>query len=169
MMFSTVIYILKACGIIQNTTWCTEIYGFIWGIILFYIKDKIIVFCNKAWVAKCIVLCLIAVLLGVTYLKMKTVAFFGDYLLKIVLGLAIIFFILLLNAKINIGNRMSTYLGNISFEVYLLHGKVFGLVAFLNASTQSSMFILISIVITVFASWITYNLSRIMIKEMNYR
>lgn len=165
-LFSGLVYILKARGLIENTTWCTEIFGFVWGIIFFHIKDRIIHFCRKAWAKKCIVLCLTAGVLGITYIKMKTVVFFGDYLLKIALGIAIILFILFLNTKISIGNKVSGFLGNISYEVYLLHGITFGFVVTFASSIQSGMFILVSICITVFIAWLIHIISQIMIKEI---
>lgn len=158
-LFSGLVYILKARGLIENTTWCTEIFGFVWGIILFYIKDKIVVFCRNSWIIKCIIFCLAAGVSGIAYLKMKTTLIWGDYVLKIVLGLAIISFILLLNAKINIGNKVSTHLGNISFEVYLLHHTVFGFVSILLPDLLSGYFIMISIFVTVAISIVAHKCS----------
>lgn len=165
-LFSGLIYILKARGLIENTTWCTEIFGFAWGIIFFHIKDRIIHLCRKAWAKKCILLCLTAGVLGITYIKMKTVVFFGDYLLKIALGIAIILFILFLNTKISVGNKVSRFLGNISYEVYLLHGIAFGFVVSFASSIQSGMFILVSICITLFVSQLIHITSQFVIKEI---
>lgn len=95
---------------------------------------------------------------------MKTVILFGDYLLKIVLGTAIIGFILLLNTKISIGNEINRFLGKISFEIYLLHGISFGFVALLFPSIKSGMFVLISICMTVIISWFVHNISQILVK-----
>lgn len=143
------IYLLKNAGLVQETTWCTEVYGFIWGMLLavFYPKMKRIA--QEKWIGKAAVSCVIAMVLGVAYLKFKPVLFTGDYLLKIALGIAIIFFILMLNAKIEIGNRVILYLGEISFEVYLLHGNVFYWVINTNSQLSSGIFILISIVMTI--------------------
>lgn len=161
-LFSGLVYILKARGLIENTTWCTEIFGFVWGIIFFHIKDRIIHFCRKAWSKKCIVLCLTAGVLGITYIKLKTIVFFGDYLLKIALGIAIILFILLLNTKISIGNKVSGFLGNISYEVYLLHHTVFGFIAAFEPTLISGFFIALSIVITVISSIIVHIFSKLL-------
>lgn len=161
-IYSVLIYTLKACGVIENTTWCTEIYGFVWGIILFYIKDKIIAFCRNSWIIKAIMFCLVAGAFGIVYLKLKTTPFLGDYVLKIILGLAIISFVLLLNTRINIGNRVSTYLGNISFEIYLLHHTVFGFVSILIPDLLSGCFIMLSIFGTLAISIVTHKCSNYM-------
>lgn len=163
-MYSVLIYTLKACGVIENTTWCTEIYGFVWGIILFYIKDKIIVFCRNSWMIKGTMLCLAAGVVGIAYLKVKTTPFLGDYVLKIILGLVIISFMLLLNTRINIGNKVSAYLGNISFEIYLLHHTVFGFVSILIPDLLSGYFIMLSIFGTVTLSIVAHKCSNYMEK-----
>lgn len=168
-MFSLFIYLLKQCGIVENTTWCTEIYGFVWGIVLIYIKDKIINTCNRAWILKCTVLCLISGVLGIAYLKIKTVLIFGDYLLKIMLGIAIILFILFLNTKINIGNKMSKFIGEISFEVYLLHNMAFIFLILFYPSIQSGAFILISVFITIAVSWVVHIFSNKLIRALKLR
>lgn len=164
MMFSLTTYFLRGMGYISRATWCPELYGFIWGILVFHFRDKIIQFCKTKYVEKCIMLCITAMILGVTYLKMKTVVFFGDYLLKIALGIAIISFILLLNTKISICNKISRFLGRISFEVYLLHSMVFVILAFFFPSIRSGLFILSSICITVSVSWIVHIISNKLIQ-----
>lgn len=96
-----------------------------------------------------------AVLLGVTYLKYKPVEFLGDYLLKVTLGMAILLFMLSLNSRISIGNKVSGFLGNISYEIFLLHGMAFSLISWAAAELDSGRFILVSITITVLLSvWI---------------
>lgn len=107
-------------------------------------------------------LCLTAGVLGITYIKLKTIVFFGDYLLKIALGIAIILFILLLNTKISIGNKVSGFLGNISYEVYLLHHTVFGFIAAFEPTLISGFFIALSIVITVISSIIVHIFSKLL-------
>lgn len=110
---------------------------------------------KKGWIAKCLLLCVIAGMVGLCYLKLKTVVFFGDYILKIFLGLLITLFMLAVNTRVNIGNRISNFLGTISFEVYLLHGMIFRLVETMLPGLESGEFIVISIAITVVLSTVT--------------
>lgn len=100
-------------------------------------------------------MCAIAGAIGLSYLKLKTVVFWGDYILKIFLGLLIMLFLLAINTSVNIGNRVSTFLGAISYEVYLLHGMVFGLIDTMLPRLESGEFIVLSIVITVVLSTVT--------------
>lgn len=145
------IYVFKSS--IHGATWCPEIFGFIWGIVLFRFRDRFLSFIKNKWAAKCIIICLIAGVLGVGYLKLKTVVFLGDYLLKILLGVAITAFILALNAHIYIGNKTSCFLGTISFEVYLLHNIVFSLLENTAGIQSSGAFILASLVVTVIIAY----------------
>lgn len=159
-MFSVSIYVLKNDGLIEKATWCPEVFGFVWGIVLFNFKDKFITFTKKSWIVKCLLSCIIAGFLGVTYLKFKPILFWGDYFLKILLGLSIILFVLLINARINIGNKVSTFLGNISFEVYLIHGLTFELVGYILPSINSGIFILVSICVTICISLVVQRISK---------
>lgn len=151
-VFSATVYLLKSR--ISATTWCPEIFGFVWGIVFFHIKKRFAAWMDKKWFLKCAALCLIAGITGIAYLKFKPVAFFGDYLLKILLGVLIITFMLAANSRIAIGNKVSLLLGSISFEVYLLHGSVFGLLAFLAPEIGSGIFIGLSIVLTIGVAWV---------------
>ena len=144
--FSVAIYVLRSY--ISGTTWCPEVFGFVWGIVFFHIKNRFAEWMGKKWFLKCIALCVIAGMVGVVYLKLKPMIFFGDYILKILLGVLIIAFMLAVNSHVAIGNKVSLFLGSISYEVYLLHGIVFGLIAFFTPEISSGVFIGLSIVIT---------------------
>ncbi len=82
-------------------------------------------------------------------MKLKPMIFFGDYILKILLGVLIIAFMLVVNSHVAIGNKVSLFLGRITYEVYLLHGIVFGAIVFFTPKISSGVFIGLSIVITV--------------------
>lgn len=123
-----------------------------WGLILFNYKDIFIKKVIKKWLINCCGLCLLAGMLGIMYLKFKPVVFWGDYLLKIILGVAIIIFILGVNTKVKIGNKISIFLGNVSYEIYLLHGLIFGIVSHIMPQMPSGLFIAISLAVTVILS-----------------
>ena len=160
--FSITVYVCK--GWINQTTWCPEVFGFVWGILFKRTKDEFTNWINRAWGMKCAMLFVIVGLLGVAYLKLKPVVFFGDYLLKTLLGLAIITFMLALNSHIKLGNRVNQFLGGISFEVYLLHGIVFGLIIYLMAETSSGVFIVSGILVTIVLSVIVHKVNRLCLK-----
>lgn len=109
---------------------------------------------EKKWLLKCAGFCVLAGIAGVAYLKFKPVVFFGDYLLKILLGVLIITFMIAVNRSIAIGNKVSLFLGSVSYEVYLLHGSVFGLLSAFVPRVESGAFIGLSIVITVGIAWV---------------
>lgn len=134
---------------IKGTTWCPEVMGFVWGILLYRIKNRFLRILNDKWMLKSLLLCVIAGIAGIGYLEFKIIPFWGDYLLKIILGILIIAFILAINVKVSIGNRVSNYLGSISFEVYLVHGLAFNIVKKINPDMSSGVFILVSLILTV--------------------
>lgn len=155
LVFSLGVYLSKP----TDTTWCPEVLGFAWGILLGRWKSSFVNWTARKWLPKCGWLCLLAGILGVGYLAGKRVPFWGDYVLKIVLGMAILSFILALNTKISIGNRVSRTLGAVSFEVYLLHGGVFFALESAFPGLNSGEFILASLLLTMLLSLAARKLS----------
>lgn len=149
--FSLTVYAASRGGV----TWCPEVFGFAWGILLCRWKDRFLSWADKNWLPKTAVLCLLCGILGLGYLKCKDIPVFGDYVLKIVLAAAILWFMLALNGKISIGNRVSRLLGTISYEVFLLHDTAFYLLERFAPGLNSGVFILLSLLVTVLLSWIT--------------
>lgn len=164
--FSLVLYCLKSAGIVTATIWSTEIFGFLWGLLLAAYLPKMQALCKHKWLLKCAVSCGIALLLGLAYLKCKPVVFLGDYLLKIGLGLAIIGFILLLNTRISLGNKISSFLGGISYEVYLVHYYVFSLTARLLDGLSSGVYILLCIFGSVLCSAVIHRICGYLLKRL---
>jgi len=163
---SLLLYFLHRKAIITSTIWPTEIYGFVWGLLLAANYDRFQISGSRKWLRNVIVSCTASLLLGVLYLKFKPVAFFGDYCLKIVLGLAIVVFILILNSRISIGNKIISFLGNISFEIYLVHGAVFDLLSGLLGEISSGLFLFLSILVIIGIACILHLLSQIIIKRL---
>ncbi len=151
---SIIVYFLKYKELITGTTWTTECYGFVWGIILATIKENFMNYYIRKWNLKWTISCIISLVLGVSYLVLKSVPFGGDYILKILLGFAITMFVLIANTRIYFGNKINLLLGNISFEIYLIHGHVFNLFRNLHDWRYSSVYILSCIIVTIMASFL---------------
>ena len=159
-------FYLRYTGNVQATTWHSELFGFIWGMLLFAQYDNIKKFVLHKWFPKTLVVCLLALLLGVLYLLYKPVVFWGNYVLKVFLGLSILCFILILNGRIKIGNKISWLLGDISYEVYLIHGFVFQLIANAIPNINSGGFILISMILTVFFATIIHKMCMMLLNKL---
>lgn len=151
-----VLFVL-ACSLIQRFTnvnlmflWIVEPLGFAYGIIAVKYSKKIRKWLNAKWIVKTTVLMVASGILGVCYLRFKTVPIFGDYVLKILLGIAITGFMFSLITKLKVGNKINSFLGGISYEVYLLHHGVFALLMAIDKNGMSSgVFIVLSVIITI--------------------
>jgi peptidoglycan/LPS O-acetylase OafA/YrhL len=133
--------------------WTTEILGLVYGLMVASKFET----CKK-WLCcrynvKLVAVGIIAALLGGGYLKFKPVPFWGSYLLKILMCVTILAFVLMLTSKIEIGNRVTRFLGRISYEVYLAHGLVFTALA-MTAITNSGLFVSVSLMITVAVAFV---------------
>ncbi len=141
----------------HGTMWCIERIGLIWGLLIFVFFVKI-----KKWMGKAIVtkLCIFGVLsmaFGILYVKgLKDVFFWGDYLLKISLGLSLVVTVMLLVRRLEIGNNITRFLGSISYEIYLSHAWVMVALAHYFPILSSGEFILLTYFVTILLSWFVH-------------
>lgn len=132
--------------------WCYERYGLVWGLVFYRFMPSVKRWLSDKRLLKAVIFLLVSLSLGVLYLRYKTLYFYGEYLLKVVLGVVIIMWMLLVTVKRQFGNKMSLYLGDISYEVYLSHGFVMAALAVLAPGISSGVFILLTYVITILFS-----------------
>lgn len=121
--------------------WCYERMGLVWGILLYKNYNRVKNWLGVNHITKFILGLIASVILGLLYLKFKTVAIWGEYLLKIILGLAIITFYFLFTYRINPNNAFTRVLGRISYETYLAHGFVATLLGLTIPAISSGAFI----------------------------
>lgn len=150
LMLSVLIYFTGGFGIMS---WPTETMGFVYGILLATRKECFKQFALRKWWLKISLAFVLSAVTGVSYLKFKSIPVVGDYLLKILLGIAILLLIFIANAKISTGNPVSRFLGSISYEVYLFHSVAFILLESISANLSSGVYILSSMIITVLLSF----------------
>lgn len=122
--FSVFMYVRMINGK-DPLNWSTEIYGFIYGMLLATYYKEIYNFLNKKWFIKTAALGVASLVFGAAYvIKLKQVVFYGDYLFKILFALTLTVFILAINTKFTLGNKLSLFLGEISYELFLVHPVV---------------------------------------------
>lgn len=147
--------------------WSTEVYGFIWGILLANNIEKLDRKLSlKYYLLTMCGIFVISGMFGVLYLKYKPVVFWGNYLLKILLGVSLILLLLWFTKGIKLGNRFNLFLGKISYETYLIHGAVMTAVASIRPNLESAVFIVVSIVATVILAAISHEISARILKRI---
>lgn len=146
-----------------GTYWCYERYGLVWGLVLFLALPKV-----KQWVnpktGKIIVYTMAGLILGAAYLKFKSVFFYGEYLLKVVLGVSLILLVFTLSSKRTFGNKAVSYLGGISYEVYLSHGFIMGVLNRFCPEMSSGVFILSTVIFTIIFSALIHSVGKPLVK-----
>lgn len=150
LMLSVIIYFTGGFGVMG---WPTETMGFVYGILLASQKERFNQFALKKWWIKALGAFVLSAVTGVAYLKFKEIPLAGDYLLKILLGIAILLLIFIFNAKVSIGNPVSRFLGSISYEVYLFHSVAFIVLDGISVKLSSGVYIISSLIITVLLSF----------------
>ncbi len=149
LVLSLVTYFTGGKGI---AGWPTEMWGCLYGMYLALNKEKIKNVLSQKFVIFMPVFLVTAGITGLLYLKYKYIFFFGEYLLKVILGLLITMVIFTYNSKFKIGNTVNRFLGKISYEVYLIHALSFLIVDYVMPGIDSGLFILFSIAITIILS-----------------
>lgn len=148
-----------------NRFWAVESLGFAYGIVAANKQETLARWFGKKWGWKSLALASAGVGLGLAYLKCKPVAFWGDYLLKIALGMALLALMFALIGKLRVGNAVSRFLGDISYEIYLLHGVAFGVLVCCRPRFEmnSGTFIWLALCLTVLGSVLVDKASRSLI------
>ena len=147
--------------------WPTESMGFAWGILLFHLKDKLHDLFWKHTLLSILILVVVSAGLGIAYLKFKSVYFTGDYLLKIVLGVALILLIFAISIRFTFVGKPLQFLGHISYGVYLLHGIVMAYLSLVLTELRSGFFILLTYALTIIVATAITFISQILIKLLN--
>lgn len=143
----------------HGTNWCFERYGLIWGIVLFACFKDIKSWMGRNTIWKLLDFGAISCVLGVLYVKgYKYTYFWGEYLLKITLALSLVITVLLLTRHLEIGNKITAFLGGISYEIYLSHAWVMYLLANYFPDLKSGEFILATYFVTILFSYAIHRL-----------
>ena len=150
--------------------WGVEILGFAYGFFLgdFKFKNKIIKIFEMHYVMALIVSFVMSFLLGILYLEFKTIYFWGGFLLKILLGISIISFVIILTYRIKLGNKVNVILGKLSYEVYLIHGLILEALERCSCDMSSGIYIMLAVTMTIAISMpfhmVIYKMSKILKK-----
>lgn len=92
---------------------------------------------------------------------------FWCFLLKIALGISLILFIFSISIKLSFEKKPIQFLGNISYEIYLLHGVIMTYLAIITGDIPSGYFILLTYLFTIMASVIVFSLAKPIIEAIN--
>ncbi|MBD5266812.1 MAG: acyltransferase [Bacteroides sp.] len=138
---------------ISGSGWCFERIGFIWGLLLFRYFPSFLNWLKKNEKPKRIIFLLASLALGIAYLKYKSTYFFGEYLLKIMLGFVILVGMSLWSYRMNFSKKILLFLGGISYEIYLLHVFVLEMLA-KHLPMPSGLLITTAIALTVILAYI---------------
>ena len=121
---------------------------------------------SRKWRIKWIISIIISIVLGCMYLRFKPVLFWGDYLLKAVLGVAITFVVIIANTKIDFENKISLFMGSLTFEIYLLHGYVIDVLNGIHKWEIGGIYTVSCIVLTIIASVVLHYVANIIMKRV---
>lgn len=131
--------------------WNVEALGFAYGYLLGSNKSMARVqrIFEKYYVKVLMLAFISSAIFGGMYLKYKTIFFLGEYLLRAVLGIALILLLFTVMYKIRLGNRINILLGGISYEVYLIHGFVICILSLTGDLLNSGLFVTLTVLLSI--------------------
>jgi len=164
---SLYLYFFVNADVSAEAGWCFERMGLAWGVLLFRYFDRIVAWMDEHRLVKVIILTIVGGVLGVAYLKSKPVYFWGAYLLKIILGVVLIILLFTVTSNRWFDDRLSLWLGNVSYEVYLSHGMVMGALAlWLPQTIDSGLFILLTVIVTLALSTAVHSIGKPIVNKL---
>lgn len=86
------------------------------------------------------------------YICIKDVPLIGDYILRSFLAFIVILFMFKLFAKIQFQGKMIQLIGNISYEVYLVHSFVINVLREIYRGWQPGIFIICLVALSIIVS-----------------
>lgn len=140
----------------QLNMWPYERMGLVWGLLLFAFFPLVCDFFKRGRLTKILTAALLCLLCGFLYLKFKHVFFWGEYMIKLLLGVLLVSFLFLLSQGQVFSNALSRFLGDISYEMYLLHPVMFFILASVLPSMRSGLFILLSFACTILFAYLIH-------------
>lgn len=139
--------------------WCYERMGLAWGLLLYLYQNAVHQWLFRRYKAKLVMTLIASVILGLLYLKFKYTWFYGEYLLKICLGIVIVLFYFVLNHKFTLSNQFTRVLGNISYETYLAHAFIGYSIILIYPELNSGVYIWCIIGITLVFSYVVHRIN----------
>ncbi len=109
----------KACQ--WPTGWLVESMGLFYGILMYHLETKIK---NLKTLKQGIFFGIISAIIGLLYLKYKEVYLLGTWGLKTILSISLILLLTTILNQIHIESTCLSYLGSITYEIYLMHAIV---------------------------------------------
>lgn len=146
--------------------WPYERMGLVWGLLAYTYRDRLLRLLRRRYAMRLSAALSLSLILGVMYLKFKDVTFWGEYMLKLVLGIVIMAAMFLATSRVHIANPFTRLLGNISYPVYLSHQYVMFLTAMVMPALTSGEFIVIIYILTLIFSWAVYRLTDPAVKRL---
>lgn len=140
--------------IIPFTVWPVPCLGFAYGILVAKHIDWIKDYFSKYKIigTQTFVVAGLAILSGGGYICIKDFPLIGDYVLRSFLAFIVILFMFKLFAKIQFQGKMIQLIGNISYEVYLVHSFVINVLREIYRGWQPGIFIICVVAMSIIVS-----------------
>ena len=135
----------------DKSGWCWERWGLIYGLLVWRHHGELVAWLERNRKVKAGIFVVMAMVAGLAYLRYKPVYFYGEFVLKLVLGVLLIMALFLLTSGRRWMNVAVSLLGGISYEVYLSHGFIMDILS-RHTALPSGAFVVAAVGITVLFS-----------------
>lgn len=108
----------------------------------------------------------LCIVVGLFYLKCKDIYFLGNYIIRLLLECCAVWLILVISRRIEINGRCIRALGEISYEVYLIHGCIILWLCDKSTGISSNSFIGMVLIITITLAVIVHYLAQFTLEKI---
>lgn len=164
---SSIVFYWFPSDTLRSGLWSHERMGLVWGLLLYRNLASVRGFLERHQRVTLFILAPLALVLGVGYLKYKAVFFWGEYLLKVVLGVVLLALLFSATFGLKIGdNKVSRWLGSISYEVYLGHAILMNILnTLIPTSIPSGQFICLACTLMVILASLVHPIAKTIIDK----
>lgn len=151
-----VVYSLPSNSPSGENYWYVERYGLIWGLLLFRYFPNIVQWLNVSRNIKSIIVLITSIFILTAYHSLKHNGIGYRYIFEILSALFIVLLVFLLTQRKVYGNKVSIFLGSVSYEIYLSHRYVMEIILNITPSLSSGFFITLVVLTTVLFSFVAH-------------
>ena len=140
------IYVLVCYIMRMGSYWYNASYTFILGMVMAKYHKSIFNFIKKQYIN---ILIIVAVIFKFTF--MKTV-YEGNLIPSIISSISFVLLSIIILTKISISNKILLFIGNISYEIYLVHGLILNLL--FNITNNKYLYLISVMVISILTAYL---------------
>lgn len=155
LILASVVFIVMAGILGLNNPWYGSTMCFSIGILFMQMEEKILEWMRKHYVTAVVVSSIIMAIGIISFFKLGEESYFGNIIGRNIASSAFAILVILILCKITIGNFLSSYLGKISYELFLVHPYIITIISIENPVLFTLVCVAVSVIFAIVLKFIS--------------